>query len=285
MNANPQFIRAWQYIQQQQQHVYNQQVTGPTLNPSSLHPSNMVSQQQNSYQMYQGSSQIPQSSNTSRSAQSSRYSYTQLQQPGISNTQPLQPQQWSPVPNQPPRFRTTGSNNLSQQPNPQQFSSIPCYQQPVKVPGPQSAMQPNPPQRFVNQLNMAHPSQQLQTNQVPISPSTLSRGPGGLVPQITQLSRCPDNPSSASSGNLMSGPVGGGVGPNRSTQPSPHYSSVMLSQLLGPGQAMNPNSTPVSLPEYAMHPNNKQHLSRQDFVPPPAQNMLPVHPHYQDGNV
>ncbi|XP_018651827.1 putative creb-binding protein 2 [Schistosoma mansoni] len=57
-----------------------------------------------------------------------------------------------------------------------------------------------------------------------------------------------------------------GMSPNRAVQPSPHYSSVMLSQLLGPGQTANLVNTPSSVSEYPNMPN-KQHLVRQEFIP------------------
>ncbi|VDP35431.1 unnamed protein product [Schistosoma curassoni] len=57
-----------------------------------------------------------------------------------------------------------------------------------------------------------------------------------------------------------------GMSPNRAVQPSPHYSSVMLSQLLGPGQTANLVNTPSSVSEYPNIPS-KQHLVRQEFIP------------------
>ncbi|VDP24761.1 unnamed protein product [Schistosoma margrebowiei] len=57
-----------------------------------------------------------------------------------------------------------------------------------------------------------------------------------------------------------------GMSPNRAVQPSPHYSSVMLSQLLGPGQTANLVNTPSSGSEYPNMPS-KQHLVRQEFIP------------------
>ncbi|VDP26770.1 unnamed protein product [Schistosoma mattheei] len=57
-----------------------------------------------------------------------------------------------------------------------------------------------------------------------------------------------------------------GMNPSRAVQPSPHYSSVMLSQLLGPGQTANLVNTPSSVSEYPNIPS-KQHLVRQEFIP------------------
>uniref|UniRef100_A0A5K4EL46 Histone acetyltransferase n=1 Tax=Schistosoma mansoni TaxID=6183 RepID=A0A5K4EL46_SCHMA len=260
LNSSPQYVRAWQYIQQS--HLHNQQqqqlsqMSGCTPSTSNPHCP-MGAQLHNTY----SACQTPQNSQSvagSRPLPQSRYPYSQVQQQQIiGNPQSHQSQSWSSLPTQQPRFRqaiTPPSFN-------QQFS-IPCHQQigkPLSTTiSPTQAS--NSPQRYMTQTNMPQP----MTNQIPISPpaSNISRCANTAMPQMVSLPRCTNSLSMPSMGLVNSA----GMSPNRAVQPSPHYSSVMLSQLLGPGQTANLVNTPSSVSEYPNMPN-KQHLVRQEFIP------------------
>lgn len=111
--------------------------------------------------------------------------------------------------------------------------------------------------------------------------SSIMRGPGPMGVQNPQLI-----PRGGGNASMASGPSlsGMSVNPNRSGHPAPHYSSVMLSQLLGPGQtnSMSPSSMPGN---DFMLSAVQQPVGRLDFSTPHP-NVMPVNPHYQDtGNM
>ncbi|KAK4470612.1 hypothetical protein MN116_006149 [Schistosoma mekongi] len=265
LNCNPQYMRAWQYIQQS--HLHNQQqqqqlsqMPSCVTNASNPHCP-MEVQQHSTYSACQ-TPQNFQSVTGVRSLPQSRYPYSQIpQQQIISNSQPHQSQSWSSLAVQQPRFRQAVTPPSFNQQSNQQFP-MPCHQQVSKPPC--TTISPtqtsSSPQRYMTQTNVPQP----MTNQIPISPpvSNISRCPNAAMPQMAPLPRCMNNLSSVPSMGLMNS---SGIGPNRTVQPSPHYSSVMLSQLLGPGQTANLVNNP-STSEYPNMPN-KQHLIRQEFIP------------------
>ncbi|CAH8547922.1 unnamed protein product [Schistosoma mattheei] len=264
LNSSPQYVRAWQYIQQS--HLHNQQqqlsqVSGCMPSTSTPHCP-MGAQLHSTY----SACQTPQNSQSFTGSRSlppqSRYPYSQVQQQQITgNPQSHQSQSWSSLPTQQPRFRQALTPPSFNQQSNQQFS-IPCHQQVGKPPS--TTISPtqasNSPQRYMTQTNMPQP----MTNQIPISPpaSNISRCANTVMPQMASLPRCTNSLSMPSMGLVNSA----GMNPSRAVQPSPHYSSVMLSQLLGPGQTANLVNTPSSVSEYPNIPS-KQHLVRQEFIP------------------
>ncbi|CAH8581817.1 unnamed protein product [Heterobilharzia americana] len=157
LNSNPQYMRAWQYMQQS--HLHNQQqqsqMSGSLSSTSNTHSCSMGTQQHNAYSVCQ-TPQNPQSVTGLRSLPQPRYSYPQIQQQQvISNPQS---QSWSSVPVQQPRFRQViSAPSFNQQPS-QQFS-ISCHQQVSKLPctSMPPSQTPNSPQRYMSQTNLPQP--------------------------------------------------------------------------------------------------------------------------------
>ncbi|KAG5450308.1 Histone lysine acetyltransferase crebbp [Clonorchis sinensis] len=302
LNANPHLSRAWQFLQQSHIQAQQQQQQPLTMGPGSnavpvAHPGSMtVPSSTNCYSVCQALSTAPQPTLNSRSVR-------HPPQAGFVSNQPSLPfpqsQQWNPMSLQHARFRPAPPPP----PPPGSQPQFPYYQQASKVVGPtaspvgQQPPQLNPaPPRYVNQMGVvSHPSQSQLTppSQLPVSPPMggvpLPRG-GGMIPHGSQAQLLRPGNSNLSSVSLAPGP-GMTMGPTRSHQPHPQYSSsVMLSQLLGPGQQQSNGSGAVNLPlpssHYPMIPPSQaqQSLSRPDFGP--SSNILPVTPHYQEsGNI
>ncbi|KAA3675691.1 uncharacterized protein DEA37_0003156 [Paragonimus westermani] len=254
--------------------------------PASLHPGNIPLQSVGTFPSGHMPSSIPQSTLNQRSARPFAHSQPA---PVVSAGPPQS--QWSSMLTQPTRFRPAP---ICSQPQP--FAYYPPSQSGGKLSGPNSMLtqqqpQPvNPPPRYLNQMGTMSSQPINPVGQLPISPpmggsGVAQRGPGMLshVPQQQQQQIVG---RSATASGLFSTGLGACVGSVRSgLQPAPQYSSVMLSQLLGPGQPSG-NCANTSIPgsHYPINslpPQQLQSMSRSDFAPPSS--VLSVNPHYPEG--
>ncbi|KAA0201175.1 CREB-binding protein [Fasciolopsis buskii] len=310
LNSNPPMLRAWQFIQQQQQQQQQQQmfaqqqqqqqqqpqIVSPVPQSVGLHPNSIPSQSSSCYPSIPNPPTVQHPCNPGRPMPQRHTSHPQPQPQSqpipqmMSGPIPNHPsQQWAPVPQQ-ARFRPPSHSSIpvnqpqTQQPNPQQQTSY-YHQQSGKLGSVNSIpcqSQLNSSPRYLNHMGPQHQvqqQQQLQAGQMPMS--SIMRGPGPMGVQNPQLI-----PRGGGNASMASGPSlsGMSVNPNRSGHPAPHYSSVMLSQLLGPGQtnSMSPSSMPGN---DFMLSAVQQPVGRLDFSTPHP-NVMPVNPHYQDtGNM